>query len=118
MLAIEHSSGPQADYAWPRIFNLVLGAWLFLSAFAWQHTAHSRWIAVSIGLSIALVSAWAMFVRAVHWFNALLAIILLVSTVHHTHTALTAWNHAIVAIVVFALALVPRGWQLRRVSPR
>ena len=118
MLEIEHDNPAEADYGWPRLINLLIGVWLFASTFVWPHAPHARSVALYVGLLIALVSAWAMFVHAVHWINAVLAVGLFVLTLGHEHSALTAWNHVIISIIVFALALVPAGWQLVRRTGR
>jgi len=103
------SPAPQSD-AWPRGVNIVLGAWLFISAFVWPHTdssATNTWI---VGLLIVVGAIIALYVPWVRWVHAVLAVWLFLSTLVFPHVdAGTMWNNTIVAILVFLLALVPGG---------
>lgn len=96
--------------AWPRWVNLVLGAWLFISAFIWPHTASSQANTWIVGALMAGAAIWAMFAPPVRWVNTVLAIWLFISTFFIPHvTTGTVWNNAIVAILVFLVSLVPSG---------
>ncbi len=100
---------PESD-AWPRAANIVLGAWLFISAFIWPHTQSSATNTWIVGLLIAIVGIVALYVPWVRWLNAVLAVWLFISTLIFPHVvAATMWNNTIVAILVFLLALVPSG---------
>jgi hypothetical protein len=86
--------------------------WLFISAFAWRHTMPLRqdtWIVALLTFIVALVAVAA---PAFRWVNTVLAVWLFVSTLAFRHTMpATLWNNIIVAIVVFALSLVPSASQ-------
>jgi SPW repeat len=98
---------PESD-AWPRGANIVLGIWLFLSAFIWPHTESSGTNTWIIGLLIAIAGIITLYVPWVRWLNAVLAAWLFISTlVLPQLTAGTMWNNTIVAILVFLLSLVP-----------
>ncbi len=96
------------NFAWPRWLNLVLGVWLFISAFIWPHTAASQTNTWIVGILIAIFAIAAMFAPAVRWVNTVLAVWLFVSTLFIQHvTAGTAWNNCIVAVIVFFVSLAP-----------
>lgn len=117
MVTIEHRAGADADFPWPRLVDFVLGLWLFASAFLWRHT-HSEMLTVTIiGVVIVVTAAWAMFAHVVHYLNTLAAIWLFFSAVDARHAvAVTAWNDALVAAVLFLVSLVPNTWFIRRRS--
>jgi hypothetical protein len=96
--------------AWPRWLNLLIGIWLFISAFAWPHTMGEQTDTWIVAVLMVIVSILAMFAPQARFINTVLAIWLFVSTLVIPHgNAATLWNNCIVAIVVFALSLVPSG---------
>ncbi len=100
-----------------RWLNVILGAWLFISAFIWPHTLAQRtdtWILGIIAVVVALV---AMSVSTVRFVNTALAIWLFISVwaLPHQNIA-TMWNNALVAIAIFLLSLVPEVGEMRRVG--
>jgi hypothetical protein len=92
----------------PRVINLVLGIWLFLSAFIWTHTPaqfNNAWI---VGLASALAAAIAMRADELRCVNLLLAIWLLISAWGlRTITPATFWNDVIVGIAMLLAAGTP-----------
>ena len=100
---------PDSD-AWPRAANIMLGVWLFISAFVWPHTLSSATNTWIVGLLIVIAGIVALYVPWVRWLNAVLAAWLFISTLVFPHViAATMWNNTIVAFLVFLLALVPGG---------
>lgn len=93
-----------------RILNVVLGAWLFVSAFLWTHTPADRVSCWSVGLGVIALAVIATTVEGARWVNAALAVWLFASAfaLPHLHLA-TRWNEGVVALLVFLLALVPSG---------
>jgi SPW repeat len=89
-----------------RAVNLVLGIWLFISAFVWPHD-HAQmtntWI---LGVLAVIFSLVAMRVQAVRYVNTLLSIWLFISAfaLPHLHRG-TVWNNALVALVMFFVSL-------------
>ncbi len=117
MVTIEHRTGADADFPWPRLVDFVLGLWLFASAFLWPHTHSEMMTATIVGIVMVVTAAWSMFAHVVHYLNTLAAIWLFFSALGTNHaTAGTAWNDALVAIVVFFLSLVPNTWSIHRKS--
>jgi hypothetical protein len=92
--------------AW-RTINLVLSAWLALSAFLWIHSAaqfHNAWTVGALGAAVALVGA---VVRPVRALNAALAAWLLFSAwALPVLNDATFRNNVIVAIVMFLVSIV------------
>lgn len=94
--------------AWPRWANIVLGAWLFISAFLWPHTAASTTNTWIVGLAIFVAAVIALYVPWFRFVNTVLAIYLFISTLSFAHgTPGTTWNNLIVAILVFVASLIP-----------
>ncbi len=91
-----------------RGINLLLGVWLFISAFVWDHSMAERTNTWILGVLCAVFALIAMSTSTARWLNTALAIWLFISVwaLPH-HTLATMWNNAIVAILVFALSLVP-----------
>jgi hypothetical protein len=57
----------------------TLGAWLFISAFAWPHTAVQRGTALVVGLLCTAVAVATLFVPRARYLNTALSVWLLVS---------------------------------------
>jgi hypothetical protein len=91
-----------------RAINIVLGVWLFISAFIWPHTMAQRtntWILGVLCVAFALI---AMGVPMVRYLNTLLAIWLFISAFALRDISVgTVWNNALVAIAIFIVSLVP-----------
>ncbi len=105
---------------WARILNLLLGIWLFISAFVWPHTIAQRtntWILGVLCVIFAIIAMTAS--PAVRWLNTALAIWLFISVWALPHQNLaTMWNNALVAICVFILSLVPGRGERPMVAQR
>lgn len=103
-----------------RILNVALGVWLFVSIFVWPHTTAQAVNAALVGMFVALtaLSALSSGPRSrLRILNGALAVWLLVSIgAFPTYVAATRINSAIVAVLVFVVALIPRG--PKRAEPR
>jgi hypothetical protein len=88
--------------------NVILGMWLFISAFAWPHAQGqltNTWISGALCVVFALV---AMGVPWVRYLNTLLAIWLFISAWALPNTSVgTIWNNVLIAIAIFIVSLVP-----------
>ncbi len=91
-----------------RAINIVLGIWLFISAFLWPHSyaqMNNTWILGVLCVAFALISTR---VPEVRYLNTALAIWLFISVWALPSLSLaTQWNNAIVAIIVFFASLAP-----------
>lgn len=93
---------------WSRIAMIVVGVWLALSAFLWEHGPSdftNTWLSGAAAAIVGLVSLVAPGARR---FNTALAIWLLVSLLAvPTADGATLWNNGFCAVLLFALSLVP-----------
>ncbi len=91
-----------------RTLNVILGIWLFISAFVWPHTSSqfaNTWI---LGVLCVVFALIAMRSPPVRWLNTILAIWLFISAFALPHQLIgTVWNNALVAIAIFILSLIP-----------
>ena len=100
--------GRAARAVHPSIINVILGVWLFISAFAWPHSQaemHNTWIC---GVLCAVFALLSMFVPQARYLNTALAVWLFISAwALPTVSAGTIWNNVLVAIAIFVYSLVP-----------
>jgi hypothetical protein len=101
-----------------RVVNLVVGFWLFVSAFLWQHSRAERlnaWIIGVVAVSAALAGLsgrrWGRFVNvaAGGW--------LIVSSLVPTISRLTFWNHMLVGLLLAMFGVAPSLAALRERRP-
>ncbi len=102
-----------------RGINILLGIWLFISAFIWPHTAAERANTWIMGILCVLFALIATGVSTARWLNTALAVWLFISVWALPHdNAGTAWNNVIVAIVVFFVSLIPGSGERAMVERR
>ena len=98
----------QEDFTTARIVNIVLGIWLFISAFLWPHTyaqMTNTWI---LGVLCVVFALIAMRVPEVRYLNTLLAVWLFISVwALPSISAGTRWANALTAIAIFCVSLAP-----------
>jgi hypothetical protein len=92
-----------------RVIDVALGLWLCTSAFVWPHGLPQFLNATVVGAAIMADAAAALAGHERARFgNRALAIWLFLSNLILPGTALaTSWNHALVAVMVFLLSMVP-----------
>src|SRR5512146_2183812 len=91
-----------------RAVNVVLGIWLFVSAFIWAHAPAQQTNTWILGLLCVIFALIAMSSPPARWLNTALSIWLFISVWALPHDNLgTQWNNALVAIAIFVLSLVP-----------
>ncbi len=99
---------PQDSYASARAVNIILGIWLFISAFIWRHSyaqMTNTWIVGVLAVAFALISTK---VPEARYLNAVLAVwLFLANWALPTISAGTQWNNALVAIAMFVASLAP-----------
>lgn len=97
-----------------RYLNILLGLWLFISAFAWPHRAwqwENTWI---MGVITILVGFIAVGVPAARFVNTLVGIWLVISALGAVaQSPATRWNNVLVGIAIFIVSLVGSGAELR-----
>jgi len=91
-----------------RYGNLVLGVWLFISAFVWHHSQAqftNSWI---MGIIVAVVAVISLSVPSFRYVNTLAGAWLIISGFALPRANYgTTWNNVLVGIAVVALSLVP-----------
>jgi len=101
------ASGPDSGVV-ARIANIIVGVWLFISAFIWPHSASSRMNTWIVGALCAIFAVIALKSPPVRWVNAVLSVWLFFSALSIYHlSGGTYWNNLIAAIVMFIASLVP-----------
>ena len=101
-----------------RAVNIVLGLWLFLSAFLWEHTQAqmtNTWVVGALCFALALSASR---FPAARYFNTALSVWLFISTFAlPTANTGTVWNNAIIAVAIFVVSLVESPVELGRRKP-
>jgi hypothetical protein len=93
-----------------RYVNIILGAWLFISAFLWHHSPSEYINAWLIGLLVVLTAFVGFWVEQVRYVNTALAVWLFLSAWALPRlTVGTTWNHALVGIAIFIASLIPNA---------
>jgi hypothetical protein len=107
-MAVPIERGPTIHGASPRVINVILGAWLFISAFAWAHSREqmtNTWVVGVLAVCFALA---AMALPWVRYLNTVLSVWLFISAwALPTVSIGTVWNNVLVAIAMFVISLVP-----------
>jgi hypothetical protein len=101
------AGGPDAGIV-ARFTNIVVGIWLFISAFIWPHSRASRTNTWIVGALCAIFAVIALKNPPVRRLNTVLSIWLFFSVFSIYHlVGGTFWNNLIAAIVMFIASLVP-----------
>jgi hypothetical protein len=104
-----------------RYGNLVLGGWLFVSAFLWHHGAAqfaNTWV---FGLVSVVVAAISLIAPPLRFVNTGVGIWLVISTFAFPHvSAGTVWNNVLVGAAILFVSLMgawPRAAGRRWLQP-
>jgi hypothetical protein len=94
-----------------RIFNVLIGTWLFLSAFGWPHSPAQGMTALICGALTLLTALVSIFYPRVRYLTATIAVVLFVASLATASARydLTFWHNAVFAIVIFLIALFDKG---------
>lgn len=86
--------------------NVILGAWLAITAVALPHTLDGAMVTMILGILIALSSAASYVVDDLHYVDAIFAVLLGVcAAVLPAASTATRINQGVVAIAVFVFSL-------------
>jgi hypothetical protein len=106
-------SAPQWGY-WPRYCNMLLGLWLFFSAFVWAHTPGNRINTCLVGLFVGTAATLAAGASVIRRLTAALACWLMFTTlVVYPARPATFWNNLIMAALILGVSLIPSPDELR-----
>jgi hypothetical protein len=91
-----------------RAANIILGAWLFISAFLWPHSPQQYTNAWLVGLLVAAIAIVGFWVPSIRYLNTVLAVWLFISAwaLPRVNSG-TTWNHVLVAIAIFVVSMIP-----------
>ena len=93
-----------------RDLNVLLGGWLFVSAFAWPHEFDVRMVTWIVGALVALSAAAAFVADELRYVEAMLGGLLVLSAVVQQHVDVaTGVNNILVGAAVSSLALLHDG---------
>lgn len=93
-----------------RIVNVLIGTWLFLSAFGWPHSPAQGMTALVCGALTLLTALLSIYYPRVRYLTALIAVVLFVGSLATAgRYDRTFWHNAVVAIAIFVVALFDRG---------
>jgi hypothetical protein len=102
-----------------RTLSIILGVWLFISAFIWPHSDAQRTNTWIMGLLCVVFAMAALRMPEVRFANTVLAIWLFISAFAlPALSAATVWNNALVAIAIFIASLVPNVMEEERFTRR
>lgn len=91
-----------------RQFNVVMGAWMFVSTLVWPHTPQQFTNACLVGAVASAVALLAMRLPGLHYLNVATAAWLFTSAwVLPIITRTSLWNNVFIAIMMFIAALLP-----------
>lgn len=101
-----------------RYLNVVLGAWLFTSAFAWQHSPEQFTNTWSMGVLTVFSAVLAMGMPAMRFVNTLVGIWLVLSSFMLPRlSGATGWHNAAVGVLIALVSLLasrrPDPWQVQ-----
>ena len=90
-----------------RIFNVLIGVWLIISAYAWPHSKLMTDFTVGCGIATAAFAIAAIFWRPARYLNLVVAAILFSTTALMEATVhATFWNNLISAVAIFIASLL------------
>lgn len=94
--------------AWPRYVNLLLGVWLFVSAFAWPHSRDACGAAWISGAMISINAFGAIWASPARLFNVLLGGMALLWQNAAAHDEPVARvNGIVVSALIVLISLIP-----------
>ncbi|HVT09984.1 MAG TPA: hypothetical protein VHO67_21130 [Polyangia bacterium] len=93
-----------------RIFNALLGMWLFVTAFMWPHGQAVGTLTVVCAVLTFLLAIASFYTMAARYANLVVAAALFIGTLAlPTMTRATVWNNVIVAVAMLGASLLDRG---------
>lgn len=93
-----------------RIFNALLGMWLFVTAFMWPHGEAVGTLTIVCAVLTFLMAIASFYTIAARYANLVVAAALFIGTLAlPTMTRATVWNNVIVAVAMLAASLMERG---------
>ena len=93
-----------------RIFNILMGLWLFASAFVWPHNRAQLVSTALCGVVAALFAALTSYnARSRYVTAAIGALVVVLAFALHPLGSATFWHNGIIGISIAAAAVMDRG---------
>ncbi len=93
---------------WARSLSVLLGAWLFVSDFAWRHGSAASTNTGICGLLAVAFALWALWMPTMRWWNTALGAWVVIAGFALPHVSSgTQWNAIIVGALILLVSLVP-----------
>jgi hypothetical protein len=93
-----------------RIFNALIGMWLFVSAFVWPHYQGEGALTIICAVLTFILAIASFYTIGARYANIVVAAALFIGTLAlPAMTRATVWNNVIVAVAVLFSSLVDRG---------
>jgi hypothetical protein len=93
-----------------RIFNALIGVWLFVTAFMWAHNRAEGTLTVVCGVLTFILAIASFYTIAARYANLVLAAALFIGALAlPSANRATLWNNVIVAVALLASSLLDRG---------
>jgi nitric oxide reductase large subunit len=106
-MAVPVEQGPGAHGPRIRMLNVVLGVWLFVSAFLWPHTHAQEVNTLVVGALCVIFGIASTTLPWVRHLSLILAFWLFISALSlPSENVGTVWNNALVAIGIFVVSLM------------
>ena len=105
------ASDPLGGPMTARLFNALVGIWLFATGFMWPHTPAQKTVTIVAASLTFVLAILANFTSVARSLNPCVAILLFVMSTMSLPTLrlATLWNNTIVAIVILVVSLVDSG---------
>jgi hypothetical protein len=95
-----------------RIFSALIGVWLFVTAFMWQHNRAEGTLTVVCGVLTFILAIASFYTLAARYAVLVVAAALFVGALAlPAYNRATVWNNVIVAVALLASSLLDRGPQ-------
>jgi threonine/homoserine efflux transporter RhtA len=93
-----------------RIFNALIGMWLFVTAFMWPHGEAQGALTVICGVLTFVLAIASFYTLAARYANLVVATALFIGTLALPHASrATVWNNVIVAVAILGASMLDRG---------
>jgi hypothetical protein len=93
-----------------RIFNALIGVWLFVTAFMWTHNRAEGTLTVVCGVLTFVLAIASFYTIAARYATLVVAAALFVGALAlPAYDRATIWNNVIVAVALLASSLLDRG---------
>jgi hypothetical protein len=93
-----------------RIFTILIGTWLFLSAFAWPHQSAQGFTALVCGALTVFFALLTIYLPNVRYMTAATAVVLFVASLASAaRLDRSFWHNAVIAVAIFFAAVLDPG---------